>query len=366
MKKSLLFLSVLTALTMVSCGESDIDTSKIALDYGHAYKNDFVKEDDILIGYETLKKQIRKEESFVLLVFTSGCTCWDHFNPVAIYFMNKYNVKFPAINVRSFDGEPTSYGIYTVASDLPSICFFRRGRLIRQTVYGLQKDKSVFTNAEKFEKFMLDNVYLPKMYYLDKDALDEKITKKEDFNLYVARYECGDCSRVNAEVLYGWSDKNKEKDIPNNPLYIFDIEKYRGTEDYQPIKDAYGLSNTDFNPVFGYNHISKYDFLTAYGMIPTFQRWHNGQIVDMITTLNDYLREDHTLDSYFTEERVNASPMLSAFGNKYVLNGKTAEDKDIEQYPIPGSEEIYEYVKKDAQAIWHNPIVELYLSTYVL
>ena len=360
MKKSLLFLSLFTSLTMVSCGGSDIDTSKIALDYGHAYKNDIVSADDITIGYETLASKISKKESFVLLVFESGCHCWTSFNPVAIYFMNKYNVKFPAINVRSFDGEPNSFGIYKGVGEMPNICLFRRGVLIRQTVYGKQKDKTIFTEKEKFEAFMLDNIYLPKMYYVDKDALDEKIANKEDFNLYVARSGCGDCSRVNGEVLYGWSDANKEKAVPNNPLYIFDIEKYRGTEDYQPIKDAYGLSNTDFNPVFGYDHGSDK------GMLPTFQRWHDGQIIDMITTLNDYLGENHTLDSYFTEVRVNASPMLKVYGNKYVLNGNHVEDKDIGQYPIPGTEEIYEYVKKDAQATWHNPIVELYLSTYVL
>ena len=352
---------------MVSCGESDIDTSKIALDYGYDYKNDFVTEDDITIGYESLTTKIRKKENFVLLPFSSGCSCWDSFNPIAIYFMNKYNVKFPAINVRSFDGEPTSYGVYKVAVDMPSICFFRRGALVRQTVYGLQKNKDIFTMVDKFEEFMLDNIYLPKMYYVDKDKLDEKIANNDDFNLYVGRNGCNDCKRVNEEVLYDWSDKNKEKDIPNNPLYIFDIEKYRETEDYQPIKDAYGLSNTDFNPIFGYNYVSKYDFLTAYGMLPTFQRWHDGRIIDMITTLNDNLEENsHVLDSYFTEERVNASPMLKVYGDKYVLDGKTVEEKDIGQFPIPGTEEIYEYVKKDAQAIWHNPIVELYLSTYVL
>ena len=360
MKKSLLFLSLFTALSMASCGGSDIDTSKIALDYGYDYKNDFVTEDDITIGYESLTTKIRNKENFVLLPFSSGCSCWTNFNPIAIYFMNKYNVKFPAINVRSFDGEPTSYGIYKVADDMPSICFFRRGVLVRQTVYGLQKDKSIFTMVDKFEKFMLDNIYLPKMYYVDKDKLDEKIASNEDLNLYVGRNGCNDCKRVNEEVLYDWSNRNREKDIPNNPLYIFDIEQYRGTAQYQPIKDEYGLSNTTFNPIFGYDHGDDK------GMLPTFQRWHNGQIVDMITTLNDYLGENHTLDSYFTEERVNASPMLSTIGNRYVLNGMAVEDKDIGQYPIPGTEEIYEYVKKDAQARWHNPIVELYLSTYVL
>ena len=47
MKKSLLFLSVLTAISIASCGGSDIDTSKIALDYGYDYKNDIVNIEEV-------------------------------------------------------------------------------------------------------------------------------------------------------------------------------------------------------------------------------------------------------------------------------------------------------------------------------
>lgn len=94
-------------------------------------------------------------------------------------------------------------------------------------------------------------------------------------------------------------------------------------------------------------------------MIPTFQRWENGHIADMITVLNDYLGANHTFDSYFTEERVSASPMLSQFGDQYVLNGKEVDEEYISH---KGDEE---YLPKSSQEIFHNPIVELYLSTYV-
>lgn len=354
MKKSLLFLSLFTALTMASCGGSDIDTSKIALDYGYDYKNDIVSLNDFVIGYDTLGNKIASYESFVLLVYKTGCTCWTDFEPSAIKFMNDYNVKFPAINVNALLSEKVRYGIYAVEDDMPSICFFRRGQLIRQTVSGKLKDNSIFKDYYAFKDFMLENIYLPHMYYLDEDALDEKIAGNEEFNLYVARSECGDCKLVNKNVLYDWSEKNKEKSNMENPLYIFDIQKYRGTDRYQPIKDKYGLSNTEFNPIFGYNHGSDQ------GMIPTFQRWKNGRITDMITVLNDYLGANHTFDSYFTEERVSASPMLSQFGDQYVLNGIEVEEKYI------AHKGDIEYLPKDpSQMIFHNPIVELYLSTYV-
>jgi len=349
MKKSLLFLSILTSISLASCGSSDIDTSKIALDYGYDYKNDIVSLNDFVIGYDTLANKIASNESFVLLVYKTGCGCWGDFEPSAIKFMNDYNVKFPAIDVAALLSEEVKYGIYAVEADMPSICFFRRGQLIRQTVFGKLKDVSIFKDYYVFKDFMLENIYLPHMYYLDEDALDEKIADNEEFNLYVARSECGDCKLVNKNVLYAWSEKIKEKSNMEKPLYIFDIQKYRGTDLYQPIKDKYGLSNTEFNPVFGYES----------GMIPTFQRWKDGHIFDMITVLNDQLGENHTFSSYFTEERVSASPMLSQFGNQYVLNGKEVEEKYI------AHKGDIEYLPQSSQEIFHNPIVELYLSTYV-
>lgn len=362
MKKSLLFLSLLSSLTMVSCGGSDVDTSKIALDYGYKYKNPISSVEDLRIGYETLTDRIGKKESFVLLIFgDSTCGCWVDFNPLAISFMNRYHVKFSVLNLASLEGESETYGIYRGYSQMPGICFFRRGQLIRQTIYGLVKgtDINIFKKQETLDEFLLNNIYLPRMFYLDKDALDEKIENQEEFNLYIARSGCGDCSAINSSVLYEYSEKNKEKAIPNKPLYIFDIQQYRGTDEYQTIKDTYGLSNTTFNPIFGY------DYGEDKGMIPTFQVWKQGYIYDMITVLNDHLGENHTLDSYFNIDRVGASPMLSRLGNEYVLQGKALEDKDIGKYPVPGTEIIYEYVYRDSQLVWHKPIVELYLSTYV-
>ena len=100
-------------------------------------------------------------------------------------------------------------------------------------------------------------------------------------------------------------------------------------------------------------------------MVPTFQRWSEGHVVDMITILNDKLGENNTLSSYFTEERVNASPMMRDTGIKYILDGNSVDEKDIGNYPIPGSEIIYKYIYRDSQLKWHTPMLELYLSTYI-
>ena len=357
MKKSLIFLSLLTSLSTVSCG-SEVDTSPIALDYGYVGKSNITNIYDLDIGYSRLTSLVNSGENFVLLIYhNTGCTCWTSFSPLAIKFMNTYHTRFYVFDNALLDGETNSFGIYKGLDEMPGICFFRRGKLIRQSIYGLiknEKDKRYFKDLASFEEYMLSNIYLPKMYYLDKEVLDTKINNNEDFNLYVARSECDDCKAANKTVLYKWSDSLKNKAL-TEPLYIFDIEPYRGTEEYQTIKDTYGLSNTTFNPIFGYDT----------GMVPTFQRWSEGHVVDMITILNDKLGENNTLSSYFTEERVNASPMMRDTGIKYILDGNSVDEKDIGNYPIPGSEIIYKYIYRDSQLKWHTPMLELYLSTYI-
>lgn len=355
MKKSLLFLSLFTALTMASCGEST-DTSKIALDYGYDYKNDIVVIDELEIGYSSLVNLIDNQESFVLLIFHNRtCDCWEDFSPLAVQFMNKYNLRFYAFDNALLEGE-NNYGIYRGTDAMPGICFFRRGTLIRQSIYGKidVNHRKFFKYYEDLEKYMFDNIYLPKMYYLDRESLDEKISSDEEFNLYVARTGCNDCLAANG-VLLDWSDNNKETTIQNN-LYIFDLKPYHpGRPDdpgydekypiYIAIKTEYKLSE-EGNASFGYDA----------GYVPTFQRWKNGDVIDMITILNDSaVGEDvKTQSSYFTEARVNASPMLR--NTTYIFQGREI-----------GADELDERGRftRDAQLKQQTPILKLYLSTYV-
>ena len=250
------------------------------------------------------------------------------------------------MNVLDIPGN-NSYGIYTGAGLMPSIVFFRRGKLIRQTVYGKLKEnnRKMFKQYDAFEEYMKKNVYSPHMLYIDKEVLDHKIEINEYFNLYVARTGCGDCAAVDQKILYKWSTKNAGKLLAND-LYIFDLAPYRGTEQYQGIKDQYGLSDITANEPFGFGE----------GFVPTFQRRHGGQIEDMITVLNDSANAENVVTSYFNEARIAASPMLRNTGDTYLFEGKTIEDS---QKTVWGA------VDQNLQLEWHRPIVELYLGTYV-
>ncbi len=357
MKKSLLFLSVLTAISIASCGGSDIDTSKIALDYGYDYKNDIVNIEEVEIGYTSLTNLIDNKESFVLLIYHNPtCGCWTDFNPLAVQFMNKYNVVFHSFDNALLEGK-NNYGIYQGTDAMPGICFFRRGQLIRQSIYGKLdiNNRKFFKEYEALEQYLFDNVYLPKMTYIDKDTLDSKISNDEGFALYVARAGCGDCRTVNQQFLYSWNDVNT---TVNHMMYIFDIEpyfarkpaegdpeydeKYAKYEAYLAFKTTYGLSEAG-NETFGYGT----------GYVPTFQIRKGSTISDMITVLNDSVDANRVVSSYFNQTRISNSSLLRNTGDIYLFDGKELTEEQKQNW------------RTTVQLSWHKPIVELFLNSYI-
>lgn len=360
MKKILLFLSLIPTLLFTSCESQKIDKSKIALDYGYIRENRVHYQDFKELDYDELDALVTSKQTksnFVLITFHSrSCGCLTDFLPILEEFANEYHVEFYLFDVGLFEKGKDKFGIYSAAGEMPGICFFRRGKLIRQTIYGKTNENSrgMFENYGKFVTYMLNNVYLPKMYYLDKSLLDEKISNNEEFNLYIARTGCPDCAKVDEKVLKKWSTSVAKQESVEH-LYIFDLAPYYGKEEYQSIKDYYGLSETG-NETFGYST----------GMVPTFQRRKGLEVKDMITVLNDHLVNFDgifTVSSYFTEQRISSSPILKDTGTKYLFDGYQPTNEQIDTVIYEG--QTYYVLKDGVQLQWHTPIVNLYLETYV-
>ena len=352
MKKLAAILLAIPVLLSTACRDGDIDKSKIALDYGHIRQTPIedITESELALTYNELVDVIDTKQNFVLLVYgDEWCGCWTTFAPIAAQYVNNHFIDLRVINANNIP-ENDTYGIYAGYSQMPAIVFFRRGKLIRQTVYGKlnENNRKMFQRYEDFESYMKRNVYAPHMLYIDKGVLDHKIEINEYFNLYVARTGCGDCAAVDKKILYNWSTKNGGKRLDTD-LYIFDIAPYRGTDQYQDIKDYCGLSVAG-NTTFGY------DYGPDHGFVPTFQRRHGSQIEDMITVLNDYASEELVVNSYFNEARIQASPMLRNTGEEFLFNGQTIQESQRTGW---GG------IDQSLQLQWHTPILELYLSTYV-
>ena len=358
MKKILPLILSVPALLLSSCKSEQVDKSKICLDYG-SYHNDELEDwtqfDEL--DYDNLDALITSKENFVLLTFHNrSCGCWTDFGIVAVKYANKYHYDFRIFDVAELSGHKEKFGIYSGEDLMPGICFFRRGKLIRQTIFGKlsENNQRIFKRLDLFEQFMDKNIYLPKMYWLEQEVLDDKLDHNEELNLYVAKKTCEDCNYVNKNYLYKWSSKNFTLE---KPLYLFDIEIFQ-TGDYpegyyQQMKDRYGLSVTG-NPTFGYGN----------GYVPTFQHRVGWTIQDMITILNDSVEkveDKFVIHSYFTETRVNNSQTLSQDSEKYILEGKYASDSDVEETAWEG---YYRFTQK-GQYKMHKATLELFFSTYV-
>ena len=370
MRKNLFLLSLIPALLFTSCNKGEsVDKSKIALEYGNIHSGYVSLLDLQEFDYDELKDAIERKETFVMMINTeiaeiTGCGCWNDFYPHFVKFSNEYHYDFKLFNINYLDGKE-SFGIYKNATQMPGICFFKKGKLIRQTIYGRtnENNRKFFKQYEAFKNYMLENVYLPNFYYIDKGTLDKKVNNDEEFNLYVARRECGDCNQINTTYMKDWLDKNNKGTVLNDKLYIFDIQDYYPTKDdpdekreaYQALKDELGLSVAG-NSTFGYGT----------GVVPTFQRRKGSQIKDMISVLNDSIskvEDKFIISSYFNAVRINSSPILKNTGGTYLYDGQEIDESKVNIIEYMGK---YYYLFKDnTQLDMHTPIVDLFFKAYV-
>ena len=340
MKKNLLLFAIVPFSLFCLVGCESKDTSKTNIAYGRIYSSKPLACSQI--EYDEIQSKVDNKECFAIAISHKGCGCWTTFEPVLRDFNYKHNLDIRYIDESEFAGND-KFGLRTYAGDMPSVAIFKNGKLARQVIYGNGSTRDIFTKLSALEKFFFENANSPKMYYIEKETLDEYILSEKEFNLYVARSLCNDCQEVNRTALKDWNLKNT---TVNNPLYIFDIQEYYGKDNYQGIKDTYGLSTAN-NPILGYGT----------GSVPTFQHRVGNEIKDMTVVFNDYVNRDtKVLSSYFTQERVSNMPFLKEYGDKYVLNGITLSEAEASHWGY-GTD-------NSAQIKRHSEILNIFLKKY--
>ena len=337
-----------------SCGQKE--TSKAKLDFGVYVKDGLKTIYDIPeLTYDNLKSKIENKDSFILVPYNSGCGCWTDFAPVLVDFINKYHISVEYINIDKFSGGKNKFGLDIEDSKMPAVAIFSNGILQLELTYS-SNTRDYFKDHRELYKFISENTYLPKQYYIDKGTLDSFIYEGLEFNLYVARTGCPDCAAADKDVLKVWNNK---VETVSEPLYIFDLAPYYASayigstdeeiKNYQYIKDMYGLSEK-YNPILGYST----------GMVPTFQRRKGEQITDMVTVLNDSQNEG-VISSYFTETRTKNMSFLTGSTLEVNLDGmkivKDDDELDWKQY--------WRVYKSEYYSKYHYPILNLFISTYV-
>ena len=351
MKKKLLYFTLipLAISGLVSCNKAD---PKTFLDYGKIHLDSFESAEKM--SYDALKARIDKKESFAIVISKEpgSCSCWDDFEPILVRFMKKYDLDIKQITAEELNTHTERFGLFIDYSSMPAIAFFKEGALSREVAY-LSSDSSrqIFKDetGKALEDFFFQNAYLPKMKFIEEETLESYISSNKEFNLYLERSECGDCSLLNTTVLKDW---NLSLTTVNEVLYIFDMQKYwvnskTATPEekaaYQTAKDKYQLSEAG-NADFGYST----------GAFPTLQRRKGNEVKDMCVVYNDSVSKNtFTISSYFTAERVQKMKYLEGTGNEFVLNGKVITEAETSAW------------RNATQPRLHDPIAKRFINYYV-
>ena len=328
--------------SLTGCNQSDnYYQGKIYLTYGGYQRSSTSTVNQYT--YDELSEKTKAKEDFILIISNYGCGCWTDFEPIVAQANYKFQLGMKHIDCAVISSSKNHFGLVLTPSNMPSIAFFHEGTLARQVIFGNESSNKIFKHYEDFEPFLLENIVLPKVYSISKDDVFSRIDEHETFNLYVGRSGCGDCKELGRtkikELIYSSTEPL------NEPIYYFDLQQYRGTDEYSKIKKNIGLT-TDYNPILGYD--------VDGGVFPTMQRRVNGEIYDMISVYNDKLdKNTGVVASYFTSARVNAMPFLAGTGDQYVLDGT-----------VLTPQEIYDWTE-GGKFTFHKPIIDKYFETYI-
>ena len=368
MKKKSLLLSLIPLLSFSfsSCGAPQATFNKINIDFGHVRKQAQVLIGDSYINYDDLKYKLTFKESFIVCVYPHyTCGCWDTFQKILVSYQNAHNMDVFVMEDTEFEAKST-FGL-DFSKVFPAIAIARRGTFEVTAYYGDNSSRPIFAEYQKFEAWISNYINEPKsIFKIDEALLDQYIEEGKSFNLYVGRNKCGDCAELEDKLLHTYVDNQVEF---SETLYFFDMEKYRGTADYQAKKDKYGLSE-EGNATYGYNYTLEYQGAdqsivsdVTKGAFPTLHRYKDGQIYDGMVLLNDFPNlvggEPYKINTtYFTSERINNIKCIPADKKEnYILKDKSITKEEFTNWFDSTTNVKFSY---------HKPMAELFFETYLL
>lgn len=350
-KKSLKYLALLLCSFpfLNGCNNSN----KIYVTFG-TYINNDVRE----LTVDDLKDKMEgdyKGENFLLVTYLKNngevsCGCTNTFLGIAQQYVNKTNTLVYKINRNLFDSTNmeiiTKWGIDVPSADKPTFLIVKNGKVALQYTYRSGQD-SIFENYYSFEKEINNRITKPQIYYTNDEILSARIASGKETVVMFTRETCSDCSYCLPNVLFNYSYKNTLK----NEINIFDIDPYRGTENYQKIKDKYFLSE-QANKDFGYD----------LGVVPTTQYYLNGSLKSASVYFNDTLTKINNKwvvsQTYYTEERMAKLEYLDENIFSPLQGLEILDESEVIEYEGVG------YWNKSAAAKFHTPILEAFLDKY--
>ena len=350
MKKKYCLISLLI-LPLISACKTE---QKLARFYISNLNNEIVE-----LGINELSAKIDTQHDTFLLATHKGdsCTCWTGFE----YVMSQYNEKrnkdgknylpFYAFDTELMtDNVPENFKIDKVLSGYVEFYIFSEGEIIQKYSKSAAKDLDFFENVDKFTKLLDENIEdktINNYAYVSYEHVRDYLIKEDnrEFALLTVRSGCGDCNYCMPNVVTPFI---LERGL-QVPVYVCDIEKFRGTDDYDTVKANLKLT-LESNPL-GFDK----------GVVPTYQYWKNGELLDAGVYANDSFEFNASSNkvevnkTYFDGTRnlkyTNVN-LKTQMGSKQSLNVKEYNGK-------------YFMETKEA-AVFHDPLIKSFLTYYCM
>lgn len=312
----------------------------------------------VQLDVSELSAKIDTQHDTFLLATHKGdsCSCWTNFQYVIESYNNKRkNAGLDFLPFYSFDTEliestTSTLKIDKILSGYVDFYVFSEGEIIEKYTKSAKKDLEMFENIDKFGDIVEKHIKegpINNYAYVSYDYVRTQLFNKEDneFVLFTVRSGCGDCSYCMPNVVTPFAKANTLK----IPVYICDIEKYRGTDEYDSVKA--GLLLTESSNPLGFEK----------GVVPTYQYYKNGQLVDAGVYAND----SFTFDEVSGKVQVSKTYFDGSRGLQYTnINLKekmnAEETLDVKKYG-----ENY-FMQTEKAAVFHNPLLNSFLSYYCL
>ena len=311
--KILLPFLLATSTIFCGCKKKETEDNKVLLSFGDV--NSTGTTDISLAGLAT---RTDDKESFLLVVSTNSCGCWDKFEPNLEKYLqvNKaicYRIDYNQIKDIAAD----IYHIYSLSSSTTTFAIFENGA-VKKTI-STSKESEIMYDENRFFKFMNENVRLPSCYFITKDNYETIKSSGKNAVVYFERSECGDCKNVNPTLLYSYFKNHTN----TNKIYVLDCQPYwkaKSDTDYQQYVDAkkqLGLAS-ETNPLYGYEE----------GVFPFFSYIENCAYASGAVIYNQKVTEQDgkyfVSESYYSQERVASLQYTDS-----VLTGKELTANDV-------------------------------------
>ena len=287
--KILLPILIASSAIFSGCKKDKNKDDRVQLDFGDVHTSETT---EITLG--RLNELVNAKENFLFVVSTNSCGCWSEFRPNLERYIvdNKlicYRIDYNAIESVAADG----YQLYNLSRSTTTFAIFENGKV--KTTLCSSDDNKIMYDEKKFAQYMDENVRLPGCYFITKN--DYFSIKESDKNavIYLERTGCGDCTALNRGLLRSYVKARTME----HKIYVVDVQPYYGTDEYQSIKDGFGMSETDKdgnpNNPFGFGA----------GVFPFFSYIENGNYASGAVVYNDFVGSDLVVNnSYYTTERV--------------------------------------------------------------